>query len=192
MRRSAIVAVVVLGLSTLPAREARALGPIDVEAAAKIGGGTSPFGSFPNPLGFGLGARGGVVLGGLYGGVSLIYYFGGGSSAAGCGGGNCSASSFLYGLEGGYGGKLFNLVTLRGQLGIGNFQMSEGGSIGSRSASNLYLEPGLVALVSFGMIIAGVDANILILPGVNDPTFNGSGSSWDAAYTMHIQGGIKF
>jgi hypothetical protein len=189
MRRSAIVAVVVLGLIGLSARDAHALGPVDIEAAAKIGAGTNPFSNFVNPLGFGLGARGGVGFGGLYGGISLVYYIGSSGAPSGCGG-TCSANAFLYGLEGGYGGKLFNLFTLRGQLGIGNFQMGEGGTLGGRSASNLYLEPAAVALMSFGIILAGIDAGVLILPGVNDP-INGP-SSWDAAFTIHLQGGIKF
>jgi len=187
MRR--MVAIAVLGLATLFAPEARALGPVDIEVAAKIGGGTSPFSGFSNPLGFGLGARGDVVLGGLYGGVSIIYYFGSSEDVIGAGG-SVSASALLYGIEGGYGLKLFNLVTLRGQLGLGNFQLNVGGSLPSSHPSNLYLEPGIVGQVSFGMIIAGVDANILILPGINDPV-NG-GSSWDAAFTAHVQGGVKF
>jgi hypothetical protein len=190
MRRSVVVAVAVLGLSTLPPREARALGPVDIEAAAKIGAGTSPFNNFANPLGFGLGARGGVGFAGLYGGVSLIYYFGSSQNVVGAGG-NVSTHSFLYGIEGGYGGKLFNLVTLRGQLGIGSFQRNDSGAL-TDSASNLYLEPAAVALVSFGLILAGIDAGILILPGVNDPVGTNGGSSWDAAFTIHLQGGVKF
>lgn len=188
MRRSAALAVVVFGLFLLTAPDAGALGPIDIEAAARVGGGTNPFGGFSNPLGFGLGARGGVALSGLYGGVSLMYYLGSTQDVAG-GGGRVSASSFLYGIEGGYGGKIFNLVTLRGQLGIGSFQLSESGGLNA-SASNLYLEPGLVGLMSFGMILAGVDATLVILPGVNDPVHGTS--SWDAAFTMHLQGGVKF
>jgi hypothetical protein len=189
MRRSAALAVVVFGLCLLAAPEARALGPIDFEAAARVGGGTNPFGAFSNPLGFGLGARGGVGFSGFYGGVSLIYYFGSSQDVPG-GGGKVSASSFLYGIEGGYGGKLFNLFTLRGQLGIGSFQLSTGGTLGPRSASNLYLEPGGVALMSFGMILVGLDATIVVLPGVADPVTGGS--NWDAAFTIHLLGGVKF
>jgi hypothetical protein len=189
MRRSAALAVVVFGLCLLAAPEARALGPVDLEAAARVGGGTNPFGGFSNPLGFGLGARGGVGFSGFYGGISLIYYFGSSQDVPG-GGGKVSANSFLYGIEGGYGGKLFNLFTLRGQLGIGSLQLSTGGTLGPRSASNLYLEPGAVALMSFGMILVGIDATIVVLPGVADPV-NG-GSNWDAAFTVHLQGGVKF
>ena len=188
MRRSAALAVVVFGLCLLAAPNARALGPVDIEAAARVGGGTNPFGGFSNPLGFGLGARGGVAFSGLYGGVSLMYYFGSSQNVAG-GGGSVSAHSFLYGIEGGYGAKIFNLVTLRGQLGIGSFQLSEGGGLNA-SASNLYLEPGVVGLMSFGMFLVGVDATVVILPGVNDPV--SGGSSWDAAFTIHAQGGVKF
>ena len=189
MRR--MVAIAVLGLSTLFAHEARALGPVDVEAAAKIGGGTGPFSGYPNPFGFGLGARGGIGLGGLYGGLSIIYYFGSSQDVA-VQGGSVSASALLYGIEGGYGVKLFNLVTLRGQLGLGNFQLNIGGVQTASHPTNLYLEPGLTALVNFGMILAGVDANILVLPGIADPSGANGGSAWDASFTMHVQGGVKF
>jgi hypothetical protein len=189
MRR--IVTVAVLGLTTLLASEAHALGPVDIEAAAKIGGGTSPFNGYSNPLGFGLGARGGIGLGGLYGGVSIIYYFGSSQNIDALGG-SVSASALLYGIEGGYGAKLFNLFTLRGQLGLGNFQLNIGGVQASSHPTNLYLEPGLTALMNFGLILVGVDANILILPGINDPSGVNGGSSWDAAFTAHVQGGVKF
>src|SRR5579862_4965574 len=62
-------------------RDAHALGPVDLEVGAKVGVGTNPISdqngtSTPNPLGFGLGARGGVSFLGIYAGVQLMYYFG--------------------------------------------------------------------------------------------------------------------
>lgn len=86
------------------ARAAHALGPIDVEVAAKAGGATNPYtadGAI-NPLGFGLGGRAGVVvLDHLYGGVNLMYYFGG--SGPDVGGpiptATISAHTLMYGVE---------------------------------------------------------------------------------------------
>jgi hypothetical protein len=180
----------VLGLGSMSiARDAHALGPVDVEVAGKLGAGTNPFGDLPNPLGFGLGVRGGVSLLGIYGGLSLMYYVGSSQNNVSGLGGSASVNSLLYGIEGGYGGKLFGLFTLRGQLGLGNYQLNQSGAH-SGNATNLYLEPGLTALVSFGIVLVGVDANVLILPGVADP-INGQ-SSWDAAFTVHAQGGVKF
>jgi hypothetical protein len=193
MRSSAtVLAMAVLGIGSLSiTRDARALGPVDLEVAGKVGVGTNPFSDLPNPLGFGLGARAGVSLLGLYGGLSLMYYVGSGQDNVANAGGHVSVNSLLYGIEAGYGAKLFGLITLRGQLGLGNYQLNESGATGNQNPTNLYLEPGLTALLSIGIVIVGVDANILILPGVSDPLPPG-GSTWDAAFTLHAQGGVKF
>src|ERR1019366_6022326 len=50
---------------------------------AKAGVGTNPSSSPINPLGFGLGGRGGASFFGFYGGVDLMYYFGGSQSVLG-------------------------------------------------------------------------------------------------------------
>jgi hypothetical protein len=191
MRRSrTLLVTALLGIgAACVTRDAKALGPIDVEAAAKVGYGTNPFGGgYPNPLGLGLGVRGGVSLLGFYGGLGLMYYVGGNATTSDHN--YRSVNSVLYGIEAGYGAKFFDLVTLRGQLGLGNFTMNQSGTTGSGNPSNLYLEPGLTALASFGILLVGVDANVLILPGIADP-INGQ-SSWDAAFTVHAQGGVKF
>ncbi len=169
-------------------REARALGPVDLEVGARIGGGTNPFGdSNPNPLGFGVGARGGVSLMGFYGGLSFMYYLG---SSGDFPTGSLSEKALLYGVEAGYGSTFLSALTLRWTLGVGNFQVNTSGAI-SGSAGNLYLEPGATLLISLGTIFVGADANVLVLPGIPDPSGTG-GSSWQAAFTAHGQGGIKF
>jgi hypothetical protein len=192
MRSNAtLLAMAVVGFGAMSiAPDAHALGPVDLEVAGKLGVGTNPFGDLPNPLGFGLGARAGVSLLGLYGGLSLMYYFGSGQDNVAGAGGRVSVNSLLYGIEAGYGGKLLGLFTLRGQLGLGNFQLNQSGAF-SANPTNLYLEPGLTALLTIGIVLVGVDANILILPGVSDPLPPGQ-SSWDAAFTLHAQGGVKF
>ena len=204
--RSASISVAAFALcaGTLTmTRDARALGPVDLEVGAKVGMGTNPIGAkngapdAPNPLGFGLGGRAGVSILGLYGGVQLMYYLGS-SQDESVGGSTLSVKehSLLYGIEAGYGITLLDLLTIRPQLGIGNYTLSgsASGSAGgisvdasSQSRSNLYLEPGVTGIVSLGMWFVGADANLLILPGFD------VGPNYDAkvAFTLHGQIGIK-
>jgi len=187
-----------IGLGTLSVtRNASALGPVDVEVAAKVGGGTNPLGDVtylnppakqPNPLRFGLGARAGVSLLGFYGGLSFMDYLGTSQVNQGV---TDSLKSVLYGVEAGYNIRV-SILTLRPQLGIGNYAQSESLSgtptgqpstpTAHYSASSLYLEPGVTGLLSFGLWIVGADANVLFLPGL-------SGSQ--PAFTAHGQIGIK-
>src|SRR5271167_4825380 len=81
MNRSFIlIASCVAGLATLAVeRDAHALGPIDLEVGAKVGGATNPLSGngVPNPLGVGLGGRAGIAfLGGIYLGGNIMYYLG--------------------------------------------------------------------------------------------------------------------
>jgi len=181
------------------ANAASALLPLDVEVGAKVGGGTTPSNvasGGTNPLGFGLGGRAGVAFLGLYGGVSIAYYFGGSETLPIVGAVvpavfSASTHSLMYGFEAGYGTVLVNVVTLRAQVGIGNFtQTVDLGSMSSDN-SNLYLEPGITALVSlpFGGLFVGADANVLVLPGVKDATGQ---SQTVTAFTVHGQIGYKF
>ena len=170
------------------ARSASALGPVDVEVAAKVGGGSRTTSGAPDALGFGFGARAGVSLFGFYGGLSFMDYLGASVSSYGPGPegaepGKYSLRSVLYGVEAGYNiGVPF--VTLRPQLGVGNYTLTASSTgLPSFSKSNLYLEPGVTGLLSFGLWLVGADANVLLLPGL-------SGSQ--AAFTGHGQVGIKF
>ena len=168
------------------ARDARALGPIDLEVGAKAGVGTNPSSGPANPLGFGLGGRGGVSFFGFYGGLNLLYYFGGSTNVAGT---DVSYHTLMYGLELGYNIKLA-ILTIRPQLGIGNAVFTAGPSGGpSTDSSNLYLEPGVTGLVSLGTVFVGADANLLLLPSVAQ----GDGShSTQTAFTLHGQVGVRF
>jgi hypothetical protein len=184
-----------IGVFSMP-RNAHALGPLDLELGAKAGMGTNPFsGNGPNPLGFGLGARGGVSIFGLYGGVNVIYYFGGSHNEQFDGGStSVSAHSLLYGIEAGYGIKL-SILTLRAQVGIGNATITASGAAqgagvsagGSQSNSALYLEPGVVGMISLGMWFVGADVNALVL--TKDQNGN---SKTDTALTFHGQVGVTF
>ncbi len=156
-------------------REAHALGPIDLEVGAKAGVGTKPYsGDGPNPLGFGLGGRAGVVLfDHLYGGVDLMYYFGGSENGV-------SFNTLMYGAEAGWGFKLLEIITIRPQVGLGNATFSVSGG---PSNSNLYVEPGVTGLVTLGTLFVGADANVLVFPGL---------ANSNAAFTLHGQVGLKF
>jgi hypothetical protein len=183
-----LMVIAAASLDTLSVtRNASALGPVDVEVAAKVGGGSRTTSGAPDALGFGFGARAGVSFFGFYGGLSVMDYLGASTPtavfAAGAPPGKYSLKSVLYGVEAGYNiGVPF--VTLRPQLGVGNYTLTASSTgLPSSSANNLYLEPGVTGLLSFGLWIVGADVNILLLPGM-------SGSQ--AAFTGHGQVGIKF
>jgi hypothetical protein len=190
-RASTLFLAAATGLGALfTVRGASALGPIDVEVAARVGGGGK---SNPNTLGFGLGARAGASFSGFYGGLSLMYYFGAGENFGYYDvGTQASASaheswtSLLYGIEGGYNFRVSSL-TVRPQVGVGNItqmQTLSGPEIGqTTSASSLYFEPGVTALLSLGSWVFGADANLLFTPGLP--------GAWVGA-TAHGQVGIAF
>ena len=197
MRTASIVAAAcAFGAATFAlTRDAHALGPVDVEVGARAGVGTNPVkvSGFPNPLGFGLGARGGVSFLGFYGGVQLMYYFGGSNdvSAGGLQSFSVSTHTFMYGIEAGYGLTLIDVLTIRPQVGIGNanFSSSVSGtglvnaSGSGGSTSNLYIEPGVTGLVSLGGWFVGADANLLFFPGMDQS---------QTAFSLHGQIGLKF
>jgi hypothetical protein len=195
----AFVASLVTSTLLATAKDASALGPIDLEVGAKAGAGTTPSNTpsgAPNPLGFGLGARAGIAILGLYGGASIVYYFGGSEQPpplpnAILGGSppKVSTHSLMYGVEAGYGGKLLELLTLRAQVGIGNFTNTVDVGSASNSNNNLYVEPGVVGLLGLGSFFVGADANVLILPGLKDYTGT---TNTDIAFTFHGQVGYKF
>jgi hypothetical protein len=144
----AIAASAAALVTLLAVRPAHALGPIDLEIAAKAGYGS-------NNLDFGIGGRAGVSFFGLYGGVNVVDYLG-----------QDSAHVLTYGGEVGYGIKIA-FVTIRPLVGFGDAVSSApGGSTGS-----FYVEPGGLVQFSFGHLIFGVDAAALI------PTVSGSSAS---------------
>jgi len=166
--------------------------PIGVELGAQAGVGSNPTNSTINPLGFGIGARGGVSILGIYGGARVMYYLGGSE-------GPFSAHTLLYGVEGGFSIRLLDdLLTIRPQLGVGNSTWTLTGSAGGKSAdtsnSYLYLEPGVVAYVALGSFFVGADLNLLVIPGVDEVNLSTlqTESKTYTAVTMHGQVGLKF
>jgi hypothetical protein len=175
-------------------RPAWALGPVDIEAAARVGGASSPIKDDVNgrggALGFGLGGRAGVSIFGIYGGVSAMYYLGGSNTESQSPlagfvppGPIESESSWLYGFEGGYSFKIQPL-TLRPTVQIGSYtlhySLSDGGS---QDIHNLYVEPGVTALLGFGLWFVGADADIFLTPGLDNSR---------AAFMANAQVGVKF
>jgi hypothetical protein len=193
-RLSILLVMVGLPLAILAfPTKANALGPVDIEIGARGGVTASPLG----PLGFGIGGRGGVSIFGFYAGIDVIDYLGATSACGGCsmpaGAQQLqqSRSALLYGFEGGYNFK-FSVVTIRPQLGLGDFRWSTsyGGSPGnpppgpSAISNYFYLEPGVVGLVSLGMFFVGADVGVLLLPTGPDPP--------DPGLTVHGQVGVTF
>lgn len=182
MRKKPMVlvgAALVAAAVCLP-REALALGPVDLEIGAKVGGGTNLFNDpTPNPLGFGIGARAGVSFLGLYGGLQFMYYLGSTQNVAGF---DFSEKAFNYGIEGGYGVSLMKFFTLRGQVGLGNMQFQTSVSQNTPgpvpfggNSGHLYVEPGATLLLSIATVFVGVDANALIVPDAPHPAFTAHG-----------------
>jgi hypothetical protein len=186
-----LVAALAVGAVWIP-REAFALGPVDLEIAAQVGGGTSTVGGGPNALGLGLGGRAGIDVFGFYAGVAAMYYIGDGGTGSDPNGNlvHTYASSSLVGLEGGYNIGL-SMLTLRPQLGLGYYNeaistSSPQGitmtSVTGQNSSSIYVEPGVTGLLSFGMWIVGADVGLLWVPAVDNS---------NAAVVVHGQFGIK-
>jgi hypothetical protein len=158
----------------LSSKTASALGPIGIEVGGKVGYASNAFGGPVNAFGVGIGGRGGVVLfDSLYAGINVIDYLG-----------NNNASSIQYGAELGYGFKL-TVLTIRPQIGLGNFSSSFSGFGINTSSGSFYLEPGVTAIITLGIIYFGADVNALILT-------NSPGGGINTACTVHGQLGVSF
>jgi hypothetical protein len=180
MKRTAkLVAYPLVAAIACRASDVRATVPVDVEIATKTGFATNPTTTGPNPMGFGLGGRLGVSIAGLYAGASAVYFFGG---TAGTGMDSEQENSVEYGAEIGYGVKI-SRFTIRGVLGIGNFQQL-GNGVATGGENNLYVEPGVLAMCSFGAFFLGADVNAFFLPS--------SPGNTNAALTFHGQLGVSF
>ena len=188
-----LVALGALAGVALTSRDAHALGPVDVEVGAKAGAATNPADSpSPNPLGLGIGARGGVSFLGLYGGLNAMYYVG---SSSDVGALHLSNHALQLGLEAGY-GFTFSILTIRPQIGFGSisFSGSSSGTVagvtvnGDSSDSHFYVEPGVTGLIGLGLWYVGADANVLVIPGVDQG--NGNSKTF-TSFTMHGQFGFK-
>jgi len=179
-----LIASTALGFATFAlSPAAHALGPVDLEVGAKVGGATNPISTSgaPNPLGFGLGARAGIsFLGGIYAGANLMYYIGSSQSVDNI---SYSYNTLMVGGELGYGIKILDLLTIRPQVGLGNAGFTGSASGVSSTNSYYYLEPGVTGLIGLGLFFVGADANALFFP---------SAPNSQAAFSIHAQVGVKF
>lgn len=182
-------------------KKAHALGPVDVEVGAKVGGATNPADG-STPLGFGIGARGGVSIFHFYGGLNVMHYFGSSVDTATTTLPSSSSkenrSTTLYGIEAGYSITAIPVVTIRPQIGVGNAHLaatfkqlavSGSGLSVNGSTDNLYIQPGVTAIIPLGVVYVGADASVLILPNVGQSTGN---SKTYASLAIGGQVGVRF
>ncbi len=185
--RFAAFAVVLAATVCASERDAHAIGPVDIEVGARVGFATNPRGSDgPTPFGLGVGGRGGVTIAHFYGGLSAIHYFGSSKDIPTPAGPlNASFSSTLLGAELGYSITAIPKLVIRPQVGVGSASFS----FGEQSSGHLYLEPGATVLVVLGLVYFGADANLLVIPGVEQGV---SDTTTYTSVTIHGQVGVQF
>jgi hypothetical protein len=162
-----------------------------------IRGGTSPFGA-------GFGARVGADIAGFYVGIGALYYLGGSDVTL-------SDRALLYGFDLGYGFRLHPFTgatfTLRPLVGLGDAAVSHtdpslakvdvvttasGRSSSSTSdtitVNNVYLRPGITAMLSSSTIYVAITGNVLVVPGIS---YGGSSepTTW---FSYGLQGELGF
>jgi hypothetical protein len=192
MRGFALATLTACAVALSMERNAHALGPFDVEVAARGGFATSPLSgtNAGNPLGFGVGGRAGIVLDEtFYLGGSILYYFTGNENELSTSVAGSSLASttqsvstrvLMYGAEMGYGIDLTDFLTLRPQVGFGDATFSQSGA--GASTTTWYLEPGVAGLLPLGKLLVGADVDMLLL-SVTQP---------EVAFLFDAQVGVKF
>jgi hypothetical protein len=199
MKPCLAVAAIALGLLLSVARDASALGPVDLELGVKGGYGTNPTSSPANPMAFGLGARAGASMLGFYAGADVTYYFGSGTiSYANY---KISDRAIKAGGDIGYGFKIAT-VTIRPRLGVGDLIVTSNptqtgppcpcnivfAAVRPTTQDNLYFEGGLTALVPMGMFFVGADMDFLAVYPVSDSCCD----VMETAFTFDAQTGVRF
>jgi hypothetical protein len=153
-------------------------------------------GAFPL-AGGGAGARGGLSYRGIYAGLTYMDYFTNSACLDSGGPESCgSTHGQSFGLEGGYGHTFFGVLTLRGQMGVGDylttstgtFISGDGTSTTTHSSSNaLYLQPGALLEAALGPVLVGADASLLYMPR---PPLSYDGGAF-AAFIFGVQLGVR-
>jgi hypothetical protein len=122
-------------------------------------------------------------------------------------------STSLYGVDLGYTFRFASAkwFKLRPIVQIGDAEITRTGSVSSQEVSTIaglngdnrfYVQPGLTALFVAQAFFAGIDANVLVVPGVTDPdgvseNVSGTGTLTSTtralvAFTGHLQIGFRF
>jgi hypothetical protein len=178
--------------------QARALGPVGIEAGAK-GGASFALDNPPhtNSGQFELGGRAGVTFFNVYAGVVGMYGFGQTVTVPSTDI-RASSHSVKLGVEVGYNIKLVGPLSVRPQLGLGNDQVSaSAGPIPvSTSEGYFYLEPAVLVLATLTYFYVGADVGANLIPA--GPSANvcaagpGTCHSFDTAITADAQVGVSF
>lgn len=165
---------------------------------------TAPIHGGTNPFGAGFGARAGLVWGGgWYLGATFTYFLGGKDV-------DVSYRAIFYGLDFGYGFHFRTFggssLTLRPRIGAGDAAVyytdpslaadvvtsASGGSYGASdtlTVNNLYLQPGVTAMLAAGGHFAAVDASMLVLPGI---AYGGADATTWLSYGLQAEMGFRF
>jgi hypothetical protein len=154
--------------------------------------------------GGGLGVRGGVSYLGFYGGVSYMDFMSEGGCLDGFSGSCGNLRATAYGVELGYGRTFFGFLTLRGQVGIGDYVLVSDETTftctgafpcsmttttqSHATGHNFYVAPAVLLEAALGPVLVGLDANYFILPsdGAPDPQ-----RSAFAAFLAGVQLGVR-
>ena len=173
-------------------------GELHAEVAGRVAYGPFSGGSGAFPLaGGGAGARGGLSYRGVYAGLTYMDYFTNGGcldigAPESCG----STHGQSFGLEGGYGHTFLGVLTLRGQMGVGDYLTTSAGTFVSglappttthSSANAIYLQPGALLEVALGPVLVGADASVFYMP--RPPLTNDGGAF--AAFIFGLQLGVR-
>ena len=160
-----VASILAAGVALLASpKQAHALGPLDLEIAARGGFGTNPstLTGSPNALGPGIGARAGVSFLGLYGGLSFMYYFGETKDGI-------SVNSTMYGVDLGFGFKLLSVPhdqTLKwaSATSVGAVaRLSPASPSPARTTATS--SPGSSPRSGLGAFFVAADINALFVPG---------------------------
>lgn len=175
---------------------------VEWELAGRAAYVTGPIHGGTDPFGAGFGARVGLTWGGgWYLGGTFTYFLGGSDV-------DVSYRAILYGLEFGYGFRIRTFggssVTLRPKIGVGDAAVyytdpslaadvvtSASGSAASDTltVNNLYLQPGLTAILDAGGHFLAVDASALVLPGI---AYGGADATTWLSYGLQGELGFRF
>jgi hypothetical protein len=181
-------------------------GAIHPEVAARmmIGTALTPSETAPGPMaGGGLGVRAGASYLGFYGGLSVMDFMSDSSCTNGFPGDCATTHAASYGLELGYGRTWFDLLTVRAQLGIGDYAVAtdftsttcSGASCSmstttqsNASHDDLYLAPAVLLAFTLGPVLIGLDANLFCITRAGSPP---APTASFAAFMAGAQAGLR-
>lgn len=184
--------------------------PYLFEIGARSGYATVPIRGGVNPFGLGIGGRLGFNVSGVYFGAGAMDFTGGTDVGA-------TDQTWIFGGELGYNFRVGPHFTLRPQLGVGDALLTHtepppprgshvdvittasgsvvgggGGALGgaTTSVNNLYLQPGLTALLATTNYFCGVSFGPLIVPGILYGPAPAQRTTW-ISYTVEGQVGFR-